>query len=135
MALNARSAAPGGQGQGLGASLRRVASSLSAILHTRFELFAREVERERIRITRLLLIGFIALFFFALGMVTLTIFVIVLFWDSQRLVAIGFITALYLGIAGGLALLAKRDVTSGSRPFAATVAELRKDRERFRSHN
>jgi uncharacterized membrane protein YqjE len=131
MALNARTAQPAG---GLAASLRKLVSSFSAILHTRVELIARELERERIRVTRLLLIGFIALFFFALGMITLTIFVIVLFWDSQRLVAIGFLTVLYLGIAGGLLLFAKRDVARGARPFASTVAELRKDRERFRSH-
>src|SRR5687768_2994669 len=131
MALHARSAQPAGGG--FIASLRRLGSSLAALLHSRVELIAREFERERIRITRLLLIGIAALFFFALGAITLTIFIIVLFWDSQRLVAIGCLTLIYLGIAAGLALYAKREAASGARPFAATVAELKKDREHFRS--
>ena len=131
MALDAHTAQPANRG--FAASLRRLAATLSAILHSRVELLARELERERIRVTRLLLIAFAALFFFALGTITLTIFVIVLFWDSQRLVAIGFLTAVYLGIAAGLAIYAKRQVSEGARPFAATVAELKKDRERFRS--
>ena len=37
---------------GLLASLRRLWSALSAIIHTRFELFTREFERERIRVMR-----------------------------------------------------------------------------------
>ena len=131
MPLHGRSAQPASGG--FTASLRRLGSSLAALLHSRVELAAREFERERIRITRLLLIGIAALFFFALGAITLTIFIIVLFWDSQRLVAIGFLTLLYLGIAGGLAIYAKREAGRGARPFAATVAELKKDREHFRS--
>jgi uncharacterized membrane protein YqjE len=131
MALNARTAQPARPG--LLDSLRRLASTAVAILHSRVELLAKEFERERIRVMRLLLVGLLALFFFALGAITLTIFVIVLFWDSQRLVAIGFLTLVYLGIAAGLALFAKGEAGRMARPFSATVAELKKDRERFSS--
>ena len=116
---------------GLLASLRKLGSTLVAILHTRFELFAKELERERIRVMRLLLIGVVALFFFCLGMLTLTLFVIVIFWDTHRLIAIGAVTAVYLGIAAGLALYAKGEAGRGARPFASTIAEFRKDRERL----
>ena len=116
---------------GLLASLRKLGSTLVAILHTRFELFAKELERERIRVMRLLLIGVVALFFFCLGVVTLTLFVIVIFWDTHRLIAIGAVTAVYLGIAAGLALYAKGEAGRGARPFASTIAEFRKDRERL----
>ncbi|MDB5866144.1 MAG: hypothetical protein JWO70_3950 [Betaproteobacteria bacterium] len=131
MALNARTVQPARPG--LLDSLRRLASTAVAILHSRVELLAKEFERERIRVMRLLLVGLLALFFFALGAITLTIFVIVLFWDSQRLVAIGFLTLVYLGIAAGLALFAKSEAGRMARPFSATVAELKKDRERFGS--
>ena len=118
---------------GLLAALRRLGSTLVAILHTRIELFAREFERERIRVMRLLLIGFVGLFFFALGMLTLTLFVIVIFWDTHRLIAIGAVTALYLGIAAGLAIYAKGEAGRAARPFASTLAEFKTDRERLRS--
>lgn len=131
MDYNARRAS-GGSG-GLFESLRRLAGALVATLHTRAELLAREFERERIRITQLVLLGVGALFFLGLGALTFTMFIIVLFWDSQRLAAIGFLTVVYLAIAVGLLIYAKGIAARAARPFAATVAELKKDREHFRS--
>lgn len=114
-------------------SLRRLAAALVAILHTRAELLAREFEREKKLITRLVLLALGALFFLALGVLTFTMFIIVLFWDSQRLVAIGSLTLIYLGIAVALLMFAKGEAARAARPFAATVAELKKDREQFSS--
>ena len=71
--------------RGLNASLRRLGTTLCATLHSRIELLALELARERTRVTRLVLLGLAALFFLTLGAITATIFVIVLFWDSQRL--------------------------------------------------
>ena len=117
------------EGPGLLASLRRLGSTIVATLHSRAELFTLELERERIRVTRLLLLGVAALFFLALGALVATIFIIVLFWDSQRLVVIGMLTVLYLGIGIGIAMFAKREADRSTRPFASSVAELQKDRD------
>jgi uncharacterized membrane protein YqjE len=122
---------PGQRPPGLFASLRRVGATLIAILQSRVELFAHEIERERVRVTRLLILGVVALFFLALGAVTVTIFVVVLFWDSQRLIAIGFLAALYLAIGGGLALYLKGEASRAARPFSASLEQLRKDREHY----
>ena len=119
---------------GLLASLRTLGASLAGIFHTRIELLAREFELERLRITRLFLYGIGASFFFLLGAMTLTLLIIVLFWDSHRLIAIGSLVLLYFAAAIGLARIAWRQITRGARPFAASVAELRKDRERLASH-
>jgi uncharacterized membrane protein YqjE len=115
------------------ASLRRLITSFVGVVHTRAELIAREFERERIRVTRLLLVSVLALFFFALGAMTFTVFIIVLFWDSQRLAAIGFLTVLYFAVGIGLAVFVKRDAARGARPFAVTLAQLKKDREELLS--
>jgi uncharacterized membrane protein YqjE len=131
MAQAAQTPQPGKPG--LLASLCHLGSTLAALLHTRFELFTKEFERERIRVMRLMLIGFVGLFFFSLGMLTLTLFVIVIFWDTNRLEAIGGVTLLYLGIAVGLGLYAKGEAGRAARPFASTLAEFRKDGERLRS--
>ena len=121
------------EGPGLLASLRRLGSTVVTTVHSRAELFALELERERIRVTRLLLLGVAALFFLALGALAATIFIIVLFWDSQRLVVIGALTALYLGIGIGIAMFAKREADRSTRPFASSVAQLQKDRDKFSS--
>ena len=39
---------------------------------------------------------------------------IVLFWDSQRLVVIGFLTVLYIGIGAGALALARREAGGGA---------------------
>ena len=118
-------------GPGLLASLRRLGSTLVATLHSRAELLTLELERERIRVTRLLLLGVAALFFLALGALTATLFIVVLFWDSQRLVAIGFLTAVYLGIGIGIAVFAKAEAGGSTRPFSSSIAQLEKDRDKF----
>jgi len=112
-------------------SLRRLGSAFLATLHSRAELLARELEREKVRVTRLVLLGVAALFFIALGAITATIFVIVLFWDSQRLVVIGFLTLLYLGLGAGILSYAKKEAERSKRPFSATLEELKKDRHHF----
>lgn len=133
MALNARSAGPLRR-PGWLASLRQLGASFVALLHTRAELLARELERERIRVTRLVLLGLAAAFFVALGAITFTIFIIVLFWDSQRLIAIGFLTVLYFGIAAGIAFFAKHEAASGRKPFSASIAQLKQDRDALTPH-
>ena len=133
MSLNAHSAQ--GEGAGLAASLRRLGGSFVAVLHTRGELLAREFERETSRLTRLVLLGLGALFFLSLGALTLTLFVIVFFWDSHRLTVIALLTLLYLALGIGLAFLARRSAARVKRPFAASVAQFKKDREHFASHS
>jgi len=115
--------------EGFRAAVARVTGSLVALLATRAELASVEFSEERERLTQRLglvaagglLLAFAALFVGA--------FVIVLFWDTHRLWAIAAVAFAHL--VAGLILLSKaravgRDAPS---PFAATVAELKKDRE------
>lgn len=122
---------PPGRPPGLFASLRRLGSTVIALLQSRVELLAHELERERVRVTRMVILGVVAVFFLGLGALTATIFIVVLFWDSQRLVAIGFLAALYLAIGGGLALYLKGEASRAARPFSASLEQLRKDREHY----
>jgi len=119
---------------GLGAALRRLGTTFFALLHTRIELLTTELQRERVRVTRLLLLLVVALFFLTLGAITFTAFVIALFWDTHhRLLAIGVLMLLYLGVAVGLALFARREAARSTRPFSASLAQLKKDREQLLS--
>jgi uncharacterized membrane protein YqjE len=114
---------------GLRQSLARVASALVGLVSTRTELASLEFTEERERLTRRLamvaagglLLAFAALFAGA--------FVIVLFWDTHRLWAIALVALAHL--AAGAILLAKaRAIGHDSpSPFAATIDELRKDKE------
>ena len=105
---------------GLLLSLRRLGASLAALVAGRIGLAALEFEHEKARVTRLLLLGVVAVFFIGLGAITATIFIIVLFWDShKRLVAIGFLTVVYVGIGLGAVALARKESEQAKRPFSA----------------
>lgn len=129
----AESAPGAAESPGLLASLRRLAATLVAVLQTRLELLATEVEEERVRLTRLVLLGIAATFFLALGILTLTLFVIVLFWDTHRLLVSGLLAVIYLAAGLAIAFAARREAAARSRLFSASLAELAKDRERLNS--
>ncbi|HZN24223.1 MAG TPA: phage holin family protein [Burkholderiales bacterium] len=133
MALRAPSAAEH-ESPGILASLRRLGSTLLATLHSRAELLGYELERERARVTRLVVLGVVAFFFLLLGAIAATIFFVLLFWESQRLVVLGFLTLLYLAIAGGIFVYIKREAGRAKRPFSSTLEQLQKDREHFARH-
>ena len=118
---------------GLLASLRTLVATLVGVLQTRLELLATEVEEERIRLTRLWLLTIAAVFFLGIGILTLTLFVIVLFWDTHRLLATGLLTAAYLTAGAVTAFAARRQAAGKSRLFTASLHELTKDHERLNS--
>jgi uncharacterized membrane protein YqjE len=116
---------------GLLSSLRKLAASLVGALQTRLELLATEIEEERVRLARLLLLYFIASFFFALGILTLTLLIIVLFWDTHRLLVIGLLAVIYFAAGLAVAYVLRREAAAGSRLFSASLSELAKDRKRL----
>ena len=119
-----------GQGSGLFNSLRRLGSTVLEAARVRVELVASEVEEQGLRLSQILVLAVAAGFCIALSIVLLVEFFVVLFWDTNRLAALGFF-ALFFAMAGALLLLALRG-RARSRPrfLAATVAELNKDRQR-----
>ena len=116
---------------GLLAALRRLALAAAGLLQTRLELVATELEEERNRILRLLLLTLAAFFFLGLGIIVLTFFIIVLAWDTHRVLAAGLLAAAYLGIGAVLAVNAREAAKASTKLFAATLAEFRKDRDRL----
>ena len=119
----------------LGSRLRGYAASGLAILQTRLELLATEVQEEKLRLGSLLGFAAAAFFFVGFGAVMLALFLTVLLWDSHRLLALGVFTALFLVIGLIAAAAAVRIGRQGSRLFAASIAELTQDREMIRPDN
>lgn len=113
---------------GLFASLRGLLTTSVALLRTRFELLATELEEEKLRLLSLLAYGVAALFFVGCGLVMLAIFFIVLFWDTNRLLAIGSFTAIFLGCGIAAVFQVQRLMRRKSGMFAASLAELAHDR-------
>jgi uncharacterized membrane protein YqjE len=102
---------------------------LVSAAETRVGIFASELQEERIRLTRLLLVGGAAMFCLGLGTVLLSIFLVVLYWDSDRLAILGLLTGLFLGLGAINAVVLAVLVRGQKRPLLQTEDVLAKDRE------
>lgn len=116
------------QSSGLLASVKALCSTLLGIARTRLELIANELEEERLRLTRLFVFGFLALFFFGMGVLVLSLLVVVVFWDTYRLAAIAGVALVHLIIALYCLMSARKLAARKPRLFSATLAEIGKDR-------
>jgi uncharacterized membrane protein YqjE len=123
----------GAHSEGLLRSLRNLAATLIALARTRLELLAAELEDERLRLLELVAWGCAAAFLLALGMVMLTVFVLLVFWDVNRILAAFLLAAGYLAAGVALGLHVRNKAREKSRLFSASLAELAKDRDRLTS--
>jgi uncharacterized membrane protein YqjE len=114
-------------------SLRNLATTLVALLQNRLELLVTDLEEERIRLLQVLFWAAGALFFFALGVLMITMFVVLLLWDNHRLAGIIVLAAVFLAIGVGLAIGVYTRMHKRSRLFSASLDELAKDKDRLTS--
>ncbi|MHB1186344.1 MAG: phage holin family protein [Thiobacillus sp.] len=114
---------------GLFESLKTLSVSLVGIVHTRLELLSTDIAEEREHLITLLLLVQLALFFLGVGILLLALLIVVAFWESHRLLALGGLTGLFLLASTGMAWLAVHKTRTRPRLFEASLAELSKDRQ------
>ena len=108
-------------------SVRSLLALLLDIGATRLELAATELEEERLRLVGQLISAVITLMLFGMAVLMCTAFLVVLMWDSHRLLtvgglALGFVVATWVSAARWRARAANRP------PFmSVTVTELQRD--------
>lgn len=117
-----------GKTSGLFASVRRLLGTVLEIAQVRLELLGTELELEKRRLFDALLLGLIALLAVGVGVVLLCGFIILLFWESYRLPAVGVLTLLFLAAGAWLVYAARRRLQSATGIFEASLAELKLDR-------
>jgi uncharacterized membrane protein YqjE len=128
--------AEGEHSGGLFGAVRRVADTCVSSIHNRVELFALELQEEKIRLVRLLLWTGAALFASFLAITIITIAVVWLIQDEgARKIAISGFGLLYAIVAGVLAMKLRSEVRNAPPPLADTMAELKKDLQALRSRN
>ena len=114
-------------------SLRDLAATLVALLQNRLELLVTDLEEERIRLLQLLFWAAGALFFFALGVLMITMLIVLLLWDSHRIVGVAVLAAVFLAIGVGLAIGVRNRMHVRPRLFSSSLDELAKDKDRLTS--
>ena len=120
-----------GRAEGLFESLGNLARTFLAVVQTRIEIFASEIDEERARLARIAVLAAVAALCVALAVVLLVFLLVVLFWDTNRLLAIGVLAGVF-AVGGIVACLGLRAAISQRSKFlSATLAELRKDRTKL----
>jgi len=115
--------------------VKALAMTLLAIAHTRLELLSVDLEEEWVRLSSILIWTFAALFFAGLGLIFAILFLVLLLWDTHRLLALGIPAILFLLVAALSWLVVRGKYRSKPRLLAASLAELAKDREQFNSRS
>lgn len=114
---------------GLLGSLRGIAEGMIGSVHDRVELFSVELQEEKHRLVQTFLWMSAVVVLAVLAMIFGSLAVVVLFWDTARE---GVVVALALGYLGAWAaawLGFRRFLLRQPKPFAASLRELREDRQ------
>lgn len=109
----------------------RVAGTLLAILKTRSELIAIELEEEWVRLVVYLLLALTVLFCLAFTVFLAIVLVIVLCWDSFRIPAIVGLMLLFGTMTGVIWWSLRRSFYQRPKLFELTRQEIAKDIDRL----
>jgi uncharacterized membrane protein YqjE len=117
-----------GRPLGLLALVRHFGATIVALIYTRIELLTTEFEEELQRGVIILVWTLLSLFFGALSVLMLAVTLLVIFWDDHRVLVAALITAAFVAITAGTALVANARVRSKPRFLSASIEELKRDR-------
>ncbi|MEO6569213.1 MAG: phage holin family protein, partial [Opitutaceae bacterium] len=87
-----------------------------------------ELQEEKQRLIQLFVWISVAIFTGMMALAFASFTVVYLFWESARLIVLGGLTLLYTGVATGAVLALRKQIARQSKPFAASLQELRNDR-------
>jgi uncharacterized membrane protein YqjE len=122
--------APGASG--LLGSLRGFADGVVASVHDRVELLSVELQEEKHRLVQTF-IWISAIVFLAMLALTFASFaIVVLLWETARVTVVVGLAVLYIVALIGAVIGFKRFLARQPKPFAATLGELKQDRECIR---
>ena len=117
---------------GLLRSIKHLAAALLAAAQTRLEILATEFEEDRLRLMQLVFLGLAAAFCLGVGIVLAVTYIVVYFWDTHRLLAVGILILIFLAAGAVLAWILRDKVRAWPKPFAAARGELSKDEAALR---
>ncbi len=121
--------------EGLLGSLKSLTALVVAIFHNRLNLLSNDLEIAREQMVSVLIMVLIALFSLCFGALLLALFVVVIFWDTHRLIALGGVTGLFL-LVGTLCLWrVLKALKAMPATFEASLTELAKDYKQLKSED
>lgn len=118
--------------RGLFAALKGFADSALGLVHTRLELFVVEAAEERQRLSSLLALSLAAALLLVLAALLGVAAVTLALWE-HRVAVVSLAALAFLATGVACALKARNKARSRSQLFAASLGELRQDRDALRA--
>jgi uncharacterized membrane protein YqjE len=116
-------------------SLSLLATTLVSIAHTRLDLLSTDLDEDREHLASLILLGLGALFCLGVGVILSTILLVVVFWDTHRLLLLTTLALIFLAAGVATAVYAQRKAKARPRLFVSSLEELFKDRQQLLSRS
>src|ERR1043166_733462 len=113
--------------RGMFSSAKSVLNTALAGVENRIELFLVELREERFRVFDVLLLGFAGAMLGFMALLTVTVTLVVVFWDSARVPVLIVLSAGYSLATLGILWQLKARLRNWSS-FSATLDQLKKDR-------
>jgi uncharacterized membrane protein YqjE len=110
-------------------SIKNLGSTAVEMIQTRLELFSSDIQIGWQRLLSVLVLVIITLFSLLFGLVLLAILIVVLYWDSHRVLVLSLMTVGFLSIGILLALFVRAQINAMPKLFEASLGELAKDRD------
>ncbi|XZG70204.1 phage holin family protein [Chitinibacteraceae bacterium HSL-7] len=111
--------------------LNRLAASLIGLVHAHLGVFSVELEEARDRLTSLLVVALLGVGMLIICLVLFAWALVLSIPPESRVMALLIAGAVLLLAGGGCVYAAWRGARHGPRPFAVTLEELQRDRERL----
>ena len=113
-------------------SFRRIGESLLGLVHSRVELFAVELQEEKLRFLRHLVWLGIAMILGLAGLLAAMVALAIWLWNTTGYPGLILMSVAALALAAAILFSIRRQIRSEPPPFAETVAEFKKDTECLR---
>lgn len=111
--------------------IRRVGADIASLAGLRVELFSLELREQFEQWLRVAAFAVATIVLGCIGLGFVAVFLTVAFWERQPLVALGVFSLLFLGAAAWCVRRLSMLFASAPEPFAATLAEFRRDGQAF----
>ena len=112
---------------GIVRSARRMLAIAVSMVKTRLGLVVVEARLELSRIWLLLAWTVLALIFIAMSLLMLSLLLIIAYWETSRLMAIGCLLGLYVAATTATLMILRHKAKRASSLFAGSLSELSRD--------
>ncbi len=113
-------------------AFKRAFDSFIQSVETRLDLFAVELQEEKIRLVQIVLWLCSAVFLTAISLVMITLTIVIAVGEEYKLISLVVCSVLYVVGAVVSANKLYQSLYQSEQPFADTISQLKQDRDRFK---